>query len=175
MRREKSKFTIEMPIIRMNHDSALVIVTSKSPKKHRVAVEQIARYFQREMHYDFVQYSSRSDDAIAYVFTDNHTINITDNDKWDLQSIGAACFRELLYEGYDYPVMTLDWIWIHPYERNQNIVSDFFNRFIDDLGYFFISQPISSGMLKLLDKLDYPLQFEKIIERIENSNVSITK
>ncbi|MEQ9006486.1 MAG: hypothetical protein RLP12_01280 [Ekhidna sp.] len=160
---------IKMPVVRMDYRTPYVRVTSNSPKKHRNAVEQIAKLFKKETGYDCVQYSSMSDNSLAILFIDHQGMNITPNDKWDLQTTGAVCFRNKIYENHPDEVLTLDWIWIHPFQRGREHLETKFNSLVKEFGYFFISHPRSKAMNRFLEKINYPTEFEDVIKRIRQN------
>ena len=154
-----------MPIVRMDYHILLIEVTSKSPKRYRQAVENIARFFQQEFGYDGLQYCAESDDGLAFLFIDYSGMNVTDNDKWDLQTIGTICLRCRTYRGEKVPIWTLDWVWLHPFKRNQNELSHYFDKFIKDLGYFYVTPPLSKSMIRFLEKEEYLIEFDRVKEK----------
>jgi hypothetical protein len=131
-------------------------ITAKSPIKHRRTLEQFARYFKREMHYDFVQYLASEDqchpDHIPYcgwLFTG--TLRRLVDDILDSQrAIGGCCFRlrKLSNEHKWY----LDWIWFHPFWRSRGQLSKHWRFFRQEYGDFAIEYPISPAMDRFLKK-----------------------
>jgi hypothetical protein len=67
--------------------------------------------------------------------------------------IGAACFRKRAYKNVDADVWVLDWVWLHPYKRNKQVLSqhwDFFTKKFGD--EFHIEHPVSKSMKAFLKK-----------------------
>jgi hypothetical protein len=106
------------------HDSGIsAIITPKSPKSFRIAVETLAYYFRREFSYDFCQYCAEegSDESEhrAYLWTTARAAPYNQH-----AIIGACCFRKRHYDeplppGVPADCYALQWIWFHPYERRQ--------------------------------------------------------
>jgi hypothetical protein len=69
------------------------MVTQRSPLPMRRTVQQMAHYFRRELHYDFLQYEAveqqRDDKTVAFLWTGDYPID----DKGSLEVLGACCFR----------------------------------------------------------------------------------
>jgi hypothetical protein len=165
MTKKFDRLNIEMPIIRFRTPTSLVEVTSKSPKRHRAAVEKIARYFQREFGFDFLQYCSEKDDSTSYLFIDRDGWRITKNDYWDLPTLGAICFRKQVYEGFPKPIWRLEWVWLNPFKRDKEILKKYFDKFIKEFGYFTFTTPLSKSMEKFLIKNKYPTTLNEILEK----------
>lgn len=121
------------------------------------------------MGYFNVQYSSDSDDSLAILFIDYQGMNITPKDKWDLQTTGAVCFRNVKYKDHPDKVLTLDWIWIHPFQRGRQNLETTFNYLVKEFGYFFISHPRSKAMNRFLEKINYPTESEDVIKKYDSN------
>lgn len=115
--------------------------------KIRKCVELFAKYFRREFSYDFIQYSvfpeKKNEDMLTkpYLFGEiEYGFNYV--------SYGACCFR---YRGQEYwnnirPHWALQWIWIHPYKRNQGLLTKYWAYFEERFGNFMIEEPRSKSM-----------------------------
>lgn len=124
-------------------------VTYATSQSQRRAVAQFACYFRREFQYDFVQYEAsegrpwdrtsapENDEAAPYLL----------RSLWRDPAlyVGAACFRWRVYR--DHPATwALAWIWLHPYERRQGIVTAAWPGWLDQHGAFLVEPPLSDAM-----------------------------
>lgn len=154
-----NEFTIKLPTVNCDSDTYLLEVNDTSPIGHRRVVEQIARYFQKEMKYDFVQYAASRPSggdyepylpAVAFLFMDTDLLHYTKSGKSTLKAAGACCFRKRQREaGKDWE---LDWVWIHPFMRRQGVLSFHWDLLKIRLGEFTLCPPLSSGMEAFLSK-----------------------
>ncbi|MBY0425574.1 MAG: hypothetical protein K2Q22_08065 [Cytophagales bacterium] len=150
-----------MPKVINSTFDGLIEVSVESPKSHKIAVEKIAHYFKREFRFDFLQYSSDEvDDVISFLFIDIDYKDQTNQNKWRLQTIGAVCFRLKFPSEFNQKIWVLDWIWLHPYDRNKGILSKYWDKFIYRFGPFWISHPLSKSMSSYISKINYPITFE---------------
>ncbi len=139
------------------------MVTSKSCRAYKRAVERMASFFQRELNYDFPQYAateySRSYRYRKHVATDselrgffwfeNNDGNRIENE-WP--TLGGACFR--LREFSDGTRWLLDWVWIHPYARRRHLLTQAWPFFRSMFGDFDCSPPLTSAMASFLEKAE---------------------
>ena len=113
------------------------------------AVEQIAYYFKREFKFDFVQYCAYEDKdnskSDAYIWIDTN---------WDdTFAVGAANFRFLGDVGQP-KKWSLEWVWFHPYYRNQGLLSTAWPYFEKKYGKgFLIEPPLSKSMEAFIKKM----------------------
>ena len=121
----------------------LGLVSNTNHLSCRRAVYKLAYFFKREFSYDFIQYSDHGEDGLekcqAFIWTkpdyaDNYVV------------IGACCFRLREYKNYK-SCWGLQWIWFHPYARNNGLLSKswpfFEERFRID---FHVEPPLSKAM-----------------------------
>lgn len=153
-----NRLTIEMPFVVESARKPLVEVHRTSPKKHRAAVETVARYFKREFQYDSLQYSAENDDAIAFLFIDPDTMRVDQRERWHLLARGAICFRQRPLPDHEIVTWRLDWVWLHPYFRNAGVLDRHFDLFEKRFGDFFIGAPLSNSMKRFLEKRNFPVQ-----------------
>jgi hypothetical protein len=137
----------------------LVLVTSQSPLSYRKAVEKLAHYFRRELGYDFTQYScleylgtgrsfleEQQTDNTLRAFLWRHTgAEYSSETGWPV--IGAVCFR---FRNQ----WTLDWGWIHPYQRRKGHLMHAWPVFMKMFGDFVTMPPHSSAMSSFLKKME---------------------
>jgi hypothetical protein len=140
----------------------LLLVTSKSPKPYKKAVEKIATFFQREMGFDFPQYQafeySHSHRFPRTVMTDADLRSFLwyDTDKFNRglnqwPSIGACSFRFKRFK--DCEAWVIDWVWIHPYERRHGHLTKTWPFFKAMFGEFGITNPVSPSMRAFWEKM----------------------
>lgn len=114
-----------------------------SGKRNRSTLERLAKYFQREFRYDFIQYISsepRSDD-IGFLWS----VEIMDKRVVDA-AVGGCVFRSR-EAGW-----ALAWVWFHPFVRRQGLLSDAWPYFRRRFGSFDVEEPLSDSMDKFLAK-----------------------
>ncbi len=136
------------------------LVFHDSPRRARAAVECLAWYFQREKHYDFVQYGADDKDDkrdVALLWCDD-----------GLRPAGAACFRYRQYRKDDDSLTdytpSLSWVWFHPYLRGRSYRMTSLAESWPQIRQLFpgdlaIESPISESMLGVLRKVG-----EKFVE-----------
>jgi len=129
-------------------DLAVPLITEVSRESSTLlhqAVEQCARYFQREgysdwKHYDESDYNSPH--VVSYLFTDGNFPH----------AIGAACFRLREFRDLPEKIWTMHWVWIHPYARNKGLLSEHISQFNAKFGYWYPETPHSKGMTSFIAK-----------------------
>ena len=115
------------------------------------AVEQMARYFRREFHYDFLAYTARyhreqGDQAIQpYLFFDRNDVN-----DLVIRPIGACSFS------YNQAASkwSLGWIWFHPFARRQGHLTRAWPQFRERYGSFTLAPPLSDAMAAFVQKVN---------------------
>jgi hypothetical protein len=137
------------------------IITPRSSKTSRKAVEHIACYFRREFEYDFIQYYSEEythpDEHRAYLWINHRRCEYSRQGLPVDPVIGACCFRLREYEGERPPTIpprcyALQWIWFHPYERHQGHLTKALPYFIARFGKLIAEPPFSPAMDGFLKK-----------------------
>ncbi len=165
---ECEKYNLKMPAVITENGSGILRVDDSSPKRHRLAVEKFAQYFQREMKYDFLQYLAENPNdihdnefipTVSYLFTHPQLLHYTNRGKSRIGTLGAICFRKRR-RGVEEPLIwEIDWIWIHPYKRgkeNKSILKKFWYLFEMEFGNFYPSEPISKSLSGFFRKYGYP-------------------
>jgi hypothetical protein len=138
------------PYFAVSNGIAAFRVTNSSKRVLRNRVFQMARYFQLEKEYDFIQYSREPEEdedetnTIAYLYCDT-----TDQHR-DFVPIGATCFR-LRFETQRW---AMAWIWLHPFKREKGILTNSHAHFLKEFGNYDIEGPYSQGMAAFIAK--YP-------------------
>lgn len=128
------------------------IVTTKSGKRIRKAVEQLALYFKREFGYDFVQYSAKETlhQDRAFLWSDS----TPHNGRMQEVVYGACCFRWRKYKNHPHG-WAMAWCWFHPYERRKGHLSDAWPYFQARFPGFTCEGPFSPAMTGFLLKVGY--------------------
>lgn len=148
------KYTITLPtfdICLSSNGRHEVSVTS--PFEIRKALEQFARYFKLEFHYDDIQYyaDEHDEECIGFLFTESALDIITEDHKqMPTRCSGGCCFRREQFE--DGCKWVLFWVWIHPFFRNRGILTKHWKKFLEQFGEFIIEQPLSDAMRSFLEK-----------------------
>jgi hypothetical protein len=123
----------------------LVRVVPSSPKLLRRAVQEFALCFSRELHY-----------AIQFGYTDNSPYAAYLFSNWEGPLprvwIGACCFRPIALNDFGPQRESLKWIWIHPYFRNQDVLSELWPGLRANHEDFHLEEPISPAMKGFLSK-----------------------
>ncbi|MEZ8158056.1 MULTISPECIES: hypothetical protein [Vibrio] len=148
----EDKYTIELPVFpRCLSGTGIIKVTPSSPQDERDALEQFARYFKQEKRYIGIQYeaNSHTSNTIGFLFTEN-AMDIEDEEYFQ-QGMPTRCSGGCTFQIVD-DVWVLCWIWLHPFYREQGVLSTHWNTFVSDMGNFSIESPISNSMEHFLKK-----------------------
>ncbi len=138
-------------------ERGLALVSIRSPRVYKNAVERIAYYFKREFHYDFPQYLASehsvvkrhrrpdSDDSnlLAFLWYDADETNYAEAE-WP--TFGACCFR---LRGDRW---VFDWVWFHLYERRKGHLTRAWPLFRAMFGDFGIAPPVSPALQRFLER-----------------------
>ncbi len=154
------KYTISLPTF----DECLSVngrheVKASSPHEVRKVLEQFARYFKAEFHYDDVQYYADEHDerCIGFLFTESALDIVTDeHTQMPTRCSGGCCFRKEKFTDGDKWV--LYWVWLHPFFRHRRILSRHWKKFREQFGDFIVEPPVSSAMQSFLKKHDFENQ-----------------
>jgi hypothetical protein len=136
----------------------LIKVVHESPELLRAEVERLAYFFKREFSYSFVQFEKTDKTPYtAYLFgnEENHYPHV-----W----AGACCFRTREYKDLGRKVEALQWIWMHPYERNKGFLKEWWPTFHENHGDFMVEPPLSHGMKQFLLKYNRDSAFSSIYD-----------
>lgn len=124
-------------------------ITWDSPLYLRVAAERIAKYFHREMKYDFVPFSAHENNCLYKIRLFSDSCYVANAQEMGSQIFGAACFRRR--GNTDRPQWNLQWIWLHPFYRNEGVLQNAWPQFLREFGNDFIPEhPYSPAMAKFL-------------------------
>lgn len=124
-------------------------VTAVSPPALRRAVETLAHFFKREGHYDFVgYYADHPPDETVYLW-ESYRLDAAPG---KTSIIGAAGFGIVNWQSLG-PRPTLEWVWIHPYERRQGLLTRAWPLFEREHGEFIINPPYTTAMRTFLAKI----------------------
>lgn len=135
------------PLIRGSHLPPVQRVTIDSPLRHRRAVYRLADCRRRELGCA-LQYGFDGDeddpDHVAFLWV--HPEGVGRSWEFRVPCVGAACFR-LRDEAW-----ALQWVWLHPYFRRQELLSDAWPAFVREFGAFAVEGPLSDAMRAFLTK-----------------------
>jgi len=151
-------YTISLPVTDQLLLGERTEVKQDSPLHERELVEQFARYFKNEMHFDFIQFeASETAEHSWYVPYSAWLFHETARDQLEEESeppqriYGACCFRWREWENHE-PTWQMDWLWLHPYFRGKGILNSHWQFFRGSMAPFVLSQPLSPGMERFLKK-----------------------
>jgi hypothetical protein len=106
----------------------------------------LARYFQREFGYDFIQYTATE------VGDDRDRVFLWMRDEVLYHAgVGAICFRWRKYRDASQGP-ALAWVWLHPYLRRQGILGAHWGFFRHLYGDFRVEGPLSEAMASFLER-----------------------
>ena len=147
-----NEYCISPPKLTSIEGDGPTLVTYQSPYHHRFAVEQCARHFRREMHYDFCQFNAMRKpgdkkfiEYEAYLFHRTKDQLLFEFSPTKAVISGACCF-------YKESSWYLDWVWFHPYFRRVGFLSQAWPYFISRYGNFKVTKPLSSHMESFIAK-----------------------
>lgn len=133
-------------------------VLPTSPQDERIAVEMIAWFFKRELHFDFIQFVASEHPSkahfvkyVAYLFLEVAHDLLEEERPTPHRAIGAACFRHRKFEDIG-ECWSLDWAWVHPYSRRQGILSKHWPHFRQQHGAFHLAKPLSYAMERFVEE-----------------------
>lgn len=137
----------------MSPPIGLVMITGRSPKRYKVAVETLAWCFKREFGYDCPGYTAdeiTSDDAVRSFLW-------TEEDRRGYRVIGACTFRVRDYPNLPKAYWTLCWIWIHPFRRGRGLLNMAWPFFTEMFQPLDVEPPISPAMEQFLEDKPYQI------------------
>lgn len=150
-------YALKLPVIEEFGTSGnLLRVADSSRREWKEALECLAWYFKREMHYDFVAYealeSPRSGGVpfVGYLFTEVARDLLEEDGPPLYRTYGGCGFRERRVDDLD--VWVLDWIWFHPYFRGQGRLERHWATFESERPNFRLQTPLSLAMRQFLKK-----------------------
>lgn len=146
---------IQMPYTDLDfgcRNRGLTLVTRKSKRTYRAAVDTLGLYILREMHYDSTLFwIDDRDDYKAFLLS---TYSYKSSSHRLI--IGAGCFRNR----NDEPPITkedrwaLQWVWIHPFMRKEGWLSFAWPHLHELCPGFSVEQPVSYAMQQFIKKED---------------------
>lgn len=144
-------------ILTARSSQSLRWIRSNSAEESKDALESIARCFKNEMRFDNLQYDANDhydDSCIGFIIVQLNLNCMKDYDfeiaEQNIQIhyvIGGGCFRDKFDKS-----KKLDFVWLHPYARQRGIMKKAWEKFNSKFGDFDLEKPISSSMMRFLDK-----------------------
>ena len=160
-------YTIELPVIPLvamglgYPVQGLIEINKSSPIQLLDSLEQFAKYFKREQGYNFVQFDAKdindpNSPFLGFLFAESGLNQMTEEHGNYTPSllVGGGCFR---YEtlANNETRAKLDWIWLHPYNRNSGNLSRYWPQIkslANDSKGFLLELPVSKPMRTFLKK-----------------------
>ena len=144
------RYTISLPVF--DHclsGTGLKKVSADSDIDEKKALEQFARYFKNEMHYDNIQYEAHRHDkkTVGFLFTTNAMdICTEEHDSVPTRCVGGCSFRSVQ------DTWVLCWVWIHPFFRHKKLMSRNWKQFVNEFGNFAVETPVSPPMQSIMER-----------------------
>jgi len=133
-------------------------VLPESSVRERKFVEKLAKYFKKEMQFDFPQFQASETKEhtwhvpySAWLFYETACDRIEEDKETPSRIYGACCFRWREYDD-DPASWELDWLWLHPYFRGKGYLAKHWGFLRNKFAPFYISQPASPSMNRFLQK-----------------------
>jgi hypothetical protein len=108
----------------------------------RKALQQCARYFQREGYSDWLHYDLNESNFVGFLFMDRNYCH----------AVGGCLFRLRKFADINKPFFSMHWIWLHPYVRNKGLLSKHVDYFNQIFGYWYPEYPLSKPMQAFVEK-----------------------
>lgn len=164
-------YSLRLPILNLPYETiSPYLVDFNSRKYLKEAVENIACFFKRELHFDFVPFESSEIPGLqysmpfeAYLFLEP-AYDLMKNDINKFRAIGCSCFRKYCLDNDDW-YWCLDWIWFHPYFRNTGRLTKAWPFFLEKYQPYYITPPYSLGMELFLKKVNWKYEIEECIRK----------
>ena len=123
------------------------LITSRSPLYLRKACLQIARYFKKELHFDFLQYPEPE-----AVTPERKTILLFDKASSMSNHIVVVGAIDFVYQPTKKRFVMM-WAWVHPYCRGQGRLKELWPTFTALFGQFDLEPPLSRSMAGLVARM----------------------
>ena len=152
-------FSLSLPVADLDeHSENPFLVLPESPLLYRQWTEDFARYFKREMHFDFPQFEAAETAAsLGFVPYEAHLFHEPADDHWTADSpkrplrfVGACCFRR---DDEQPKPWRLDWAWLHPFSRRRGHLVKAWPYFTSRYGSFELASPVSCCMGRFLRRV----------------------
>lgn len=155
-------FSIDMPTsVRLCEEPNPLLVAYGSPRHHKLWLEKIGKYFQREFRYDippFLAAESVVDPGFApyeaYLFHEFARDLLDQESPNKHRCIGACCFRKQIPKNAP-AFWLLGWVWFHPFARGRGHLANAWPMFEERYGHFAIKHPLSPSMKNFLERRGY--------------------
>lgn len=142
------RLTIHCPMLHTikRWPNDLVPVDGKSRQSLKAFLDRFGKYIFRENHYDFPLGAPDGDRWKGYLFLGNYMSGST------RQPVGAVVFEYVTGCKDLSDRWWLMWAWIHPYARQQGLLTKHWPAFCQEFGNFLPHGPFSKGMESFLRK-----------------------
>ena len=136
-------------------DAPFRVIGPRSPKAWRREAEKLARYFKREMGFDFPPYTANeskfdSEPSPDRVLAFPRELPGTDA----ICFFGAVGVRWVEWDD-DRPSWSLTWAWLHPYERRRGHLTKAWPFLLSIFPSPYVEPPVSQSMMQFLKKVDF--------------------
>ena len=143
------KFTIDAEVVEVDAYPELLFVDKSSTTSHKDSLASLAYYFKKEMRFDHLQFDKDmygNDDYTGFLILKRAMDLVEHEDHYPSRIIGGGVFVKT-NENFK-----LDWIWIHPFERNKGTLKSRWTEFQKKFGHFGVTEPLSAQMSAFLAK-----------------------
>ena len=130
------------------------VIGPRSPKAWRCEVEKLARYFRRELGFDFPPYTANESDSDSEPSRDR--VLVFSKFDWEdtIYFIGAIGVRWVEWDDAP-PCWSFTWAWMHPYERRKGHLTRAWPVLMEMFPNPHMEPPVSEAMQRFLEKRGY--------------------
>ena len=130
------------------------VIGPRSPKAWRHEVEKLARYFKRELGFDFPPYTANEAESDSEPSLDR--VLVVPKIDWEhtIYLIGAVGVRWSEWDDAP-PCWSVTWAWLHPYERRKGHLTRVWPFLLRMFPGPHIEPPVSPSMMQFLRKVRY--------------------
>lgn len=142
-------FVIDSTVLEVPCAPALLYVDKHSETSHKESLALLARYFKKEMRFDWLQFDQdmfHRNDFTGFLLLKRAMDLVQHEDHYPSRVIGGGIFVQ-----FD-SCFRLDWVWIHPFSRNRGILKQNWKGFQERFGQFEVAEPLSVQMSAFLGK-----------------------
>lgn len=143
------KFRIDAPVLEMAGYPGLLFIDRSSVELWKAPLAVIASYFKKEMKFDHLQFDESmydNADYVGFLLLQGAMDLVTHDDHYPNRVVGGGTFVKRGDR------LELDWVWLHPFSRNEGALRNAWKTFKNKFGQFTVAMPLSVQMAAFLQK-----------------------